>query len=148
MQRRIVPDIVQDQSIDLISPETTVSEAVRAMTEGHFGAVLVGSGGELAGIFTERDLLTRVVDKGRDPGQTQLQDVMTRDPDCVAPDDTALEALERMRQRGYRHLPVMKGSQVVGIVSIRDLYAAAKGELEENLQQQEAYIFGTGYGSG
>ncbi len=148
MQRKIVPDIVQGQSVNLVSPETSVRDAVRAMTDGHFGAVLVGSDGKLAGIFTERDLLTRVVDRGRDPGETQLREVMTADPDCVAPEDAAIEALERMRQRGYRHLPVTDGAQVVGIVSIRDLYAAAKGELEEDLQQREAYIFGTGYGSG
>ena len=67
MQRKIVPDIVNNQDISLISPETTVLEAVKIMTDRHIGAVLIGAGRDLAGIFTERDLLTRVVSKGPRP---------------------------------------------------------------------------------
>ena len=93
-------------------------------------------------------MLARVVAAGLDPDDTVLGGVMTPNPDTVAPNDTALEALRKMSNRGYRHLPVLDVERVVGIVSIRDLYAAANSELAEDLQQREAFIFDTGYGSG
>lgn len=148
MHRRVVPDIVDQQRIELLSPATTVRDAAKNMAERHIGAVLIGDGGRLQGIFTERDLLIRVVARGLDPDGTRLKEVMTPDPDTVGPDDLASLALERMRTSGYRHVPVVEDGVVVGIVSLRDLYAAAKRELEEDLQQREAFIFDTGYGTG
>jgi len=148
MHRKVVPDIVSQQKIELLPASTTVRAAVRNMAARHIGAVLVGQDGKLQGIFTERDLLTRVVARDRDPGSTALGDVMTANPDTVGPNDLASLALERMRTSGYRHVPVVENGAVVGIVSLRDLYAAAKRELEEDLQQREAFIFDTGYGTG
>jgi len=148
MQRRVVPDIVNQQKIELLSASTTVRDASRNMAERHIGAVLIGQGRRLQGIFTERDVLTRVVARGLDPETTPLEKVMTRDPDTVGPGDMALEVLDRMRASGYRHLPVVEGGEVVAIVSIRDLYAAVKCELEEDLQQREAFMFDAGYGTG
>jgi len=148
MHRKVVPDIVNQQKIELLPVSTTVRVAARNMAERHIGAILVGQGRRLQGIFTERDVLTRVVARGLDPDTTTLATVMTPDPDTVGPDDLALEVLERLRASGYRHLPVVDDGKVVGIVSIRDLYAAAKRELEEDLQQREAFIFDTGYGTG
>jgi CBS domain-containing protein len=147
MQRRVVPDIVNQQKIELLPASTTVRAAARNMAERRIGAVLVGQGRKLSGIFTERDVLTRVVARGLDPDTTTLEKVMTPDPDTVGPDDKALEVLDRLRASGYRHLPVVKDGDVVGIVSIRDLYASAKRELEEDIQQREAFIFDTGYGA-
>ncbi len=148
MQRRIVPDLVSNQTLASLPPSATVRDASRVMTERHIGAVLVAVDGRLQGIFTERDVLARVVAAGLDPDDTVLGGVMTPNPDTVAPNDTALEALRKMSERGYRHLPVIDGERVVGIVSIRDLYAAVNHELAEDLQQREAFIFDTGYGSG
>ena len=148
MHRKVVPDIVNDQRIELLPANTTVRDATRKMAERHIGAVLVGTPENLQGIFTERDVLTRVVACGLDPDTTKLEAVMTGNPDTVGPDDIALSVLERMRASGYRHLPVTDAGKVIGIVSIRDLYAAVKRELEEDLQQREAFIFDTGYGSG
>lgn len=148
MQRRIVPDLVSNQTLASLPPSATVRDAARVMTERHIGAVLIAVDGRLQGIFTERDVLARVVAAGLDPDDTVLGGVMTPNPDTVAPNDTALEALRKMSERGYRHLPVLDGERVVGIVSIRDLYAAANSELAEDLQQREAFIFDTGYGSG
>lgn len=148
MHRKVVPDIVSQQKIELLPASTTVRDAPRNMAECHIGAVLVGQAGRLQGIFTERDLLMRVVARERDPDTTALSEVMTADPDTVGPDDLASLALERMRTSGYRHVPVVENGSVVGIVSLRDLYAAAKSELEEDLQQREAFIFDTGYGTG
>jgi CBS domain-containing protein len=143
-----VPDIVDQQKIELLPNSTMVRDAARNMAERHIGAVLIGSGGRLEGIFTERDLLIRVVARGLDPDGTPLSAVMTADPDTVGPGDLASLALERMRTSGYRHVPVVEDDEVVGIVSLRDLYAAAKRELEQDLQQREAFIFDTGYGTG
>ncbi len=148
MQRRIVPDLVSNQSLASLPPSATVRDAARIMAERHIGAVLVAVDGRLQGIFTERDLLARVVAAGLDPDDTVLGGVMTPDPDTVAPGDTALVALRRMTECGYRHLPVVSGGQMIGMVSIRDLYAAANSELAEDLEQREAFIFDTGYGTG
>ncbi len=148
MQRRIVPDLVHDQILVSLPPSATVQDAARIMAERHIGAVLVAVDGRLQGIFTERDLLARVVAAGLDPNDTALGGVMTPNPDTVAPNDSALEALRRMSERGYRHLPVVDRERMVGIVSIRDLYTAVNEELAEDLQQREAFIFDTGYGTG
>ena len=148
MQGKIVPDIVNNQNIELIAPSVTVREAAKRMTERHIGALLMGENERLLGIFTERDILTRVVSKGLDPQTTRVEEVMTKNPDTVEPDEQALTALARMQQKGYRHLPVADGDRVVGIVSIRDLYAAVKRGLETDLEQREAFIFDTGYGGG
>ncbi len=118
------------------------------MAERHIGAVLVAIDGRLQGIFTERDVLTRVVAAGLDPDDTALGGVMTPNPDTVGPGDMAFEALRRMSERGYRHLPVVDDDEMVGIVSIRDLYAAVNKDLAEDLQKREAFIFDTGYGTG
>ena len=148
MHRKVVPDIVDQQKIEVLSASTSVRDAARNMAERHIGAVLIGQDRRLQGIFTERDVLTRVVARGLDPDTTPLEKVMTPDPDTVGPDDMAVEVLERMRASGYRHLPIVEEGEVIGIVSIRDLYAAIKRELEEDLQQREAFIFDTGYGTG
>ncbi len=148
MQRRIVPDLVRDQTLVSLPPSATVRDAARIMAERHIGAVLVAVDGRLQGIFTERDVLARVVAAGLDPNDTALGGVMTPNPDTVAPNDSPLDALRRMSERGYRHLPVVDSERMVGIVSIRDLYTAVNEELAEDLQQREAFIFDTGYGTG
>ncbi len=148
MQRRIVPDLVSNQTLASLPPSATVRDAAKIMTERHIGAVLVAVDGRLQGIFTERDVLARVVAAGLDPDDTALGGVMTPNPDTVAPNDKALNALRRMNERGYRHLPVVDGGRMIGMVSIRDLYAAANSELAEDLEQREAFIFDTGYGTG
>lgn len=148
MPSKIVPDLVRNQTVVTLQPGATVREAAQIMTERHIGAVLVEENGRLAGIFTERDVLARVVAKGLDPDGTRLDGVMTRDPDTLDPGDTPLHALTRMRDAGYRHLPVVNGETLVGIVSIRDLYAAVHSQLESDLQQRDAFIFDTGYGTG
>ena len=148
MNRRIMPDVISPgQQLSILAPNTTVKEAVQVMRDRHIGAVLVLEEQRLVGIFTERDVLTRVVAEERDPAATQISEVMTRDPDTVSPDDAAIDALDRMSTRGYRHLPVVAGERVVAIVSIRDLYAAVRRCLEGELRQRDAYIFGESYGT-
>ncbi|MBI1779330.1 MAG: CBS domain-containing protein [Proteobacteria bacterium] len=145
MNHLIVPDIVHGQTLTLMEEGASVREAARIMAERRIGAVMIVRGERLEGILTERDVLVRVVAPSRDPDTTQIGEVMTRNPDTVAPDSRAIDALLRMREKGYRHLPVVDKDRVVGMVSIRDLYDAVKQELEEDLQEREAFIFGSGY---
>ena len=146
MDRRIVPDVVSGQNLATLNPDATVKQVAALMVDHHCAAVLVMNGDKLAGIFTERDITRRVVAEGRDPDTTKLADVMTPDPDTLSGDDLAGSALERMTERGYRHLPVVDDGKVVGMVSIRDLYRTAKEMLEADLRDREAFIFGDGYG--
>lgn len=148
MHRRIVPDIVSNQSISTVQATMTVRDAAREMTAKRIGALMITDQSRLQGIFTERDVMTKVVAAGRDPDTTTLAEVMTRNPDTVRPDSLALKALEMMREAGYRHLPVVEADgRIVGIVSIRDLYFAVKTDLEEDIQEREAFLFGSGIGT-
>ena len=146
MHRRIVPDIVSNQTLVTLAPQTTVREAAKLMTERKIGAIMVVEGGKLVGIFSERDVLGRVVARGLDPDKATLRETMTPNPVTVAPEDAPAAALEMMAQRGFRHLPVVQGERIVGMVSIRDLYAAIKVELEEEVHERESFIFGSNYG--
>jgi CBS domain-containing protein len=148
MQRRIIPDIVNHQSIYTVSPESTILDASKLMGVQDVGALLVvNAAGLLAGILTERDITRRVVAQGRDPKTLKVGDVMTKKPDIIGPDDSALEALEMMRSRRYRHVPVVQDGRAVGMVSIRDLYEVVKEELEHSIKETEAFVFGDRYGA-
>jgi CBS domain-containing protein len=148
MHLKIIPDIVRDQGIKGMSEQDTVLDAVNKMMALNIGAVVVVDGDDnLIGIVTERDMTRRVIAAGLDAGATSLGEIMTKDPDTLAPDDSALDALELMRVREFRHLPVTDDRKVVGMVSIRDLYAAVKGALEKDIQETEAFVFGDRYGA-
>jgi len=148
MHLKIIPDIVRDQGIKGMSEQDTVLDAVNKMMALNMGAVVVVDGDDnLIGIVTERDMTRRVIAAGLDAGATSLGEIMTKDPDTLAPDDSALDALELMRVREFRHLPVTDDRKVVGIVSIRDLYAAVRGALEKDIQETEAFVFGDRYGA-
>lgn len=144
-RRHIVPDVVHNQSLVLLPPDSPVLLAARRMAERGVSAVLVTEGEALLGIFTERDMTARVVAEGRDPATTPLGHVMTANPHVLAPSALAGEALVMMQTNNYRHIPVVDGSRVIGIVSIRDLYAVVHEQLEEDLRDREDFIFGSGY---
>jgi CBS domain-containing protein len=128
--RRIVPDVVCDQTLVALTGNDHVRDAARLMKHRKVGSVLVMNGDELEGIFTERDMVYRVIADGLDPDMTLLSKVMTANPDTVDAGATALDALRLMNERGYRHLPVMDAGRVVGIVSRRDFYGEEKAEEE------------------
>ena len=143
MHRSIVPDIIGGkQTLLTLSADVSVRHAAKLMAERHIGAVLITANGRLEGIFTERDVLNKIVAPGRDPETVMLGEVMTRNPDTVSPDATALDTLIRMQTKGYRHVPVVDDGELIGIVSVRDLFSAVKRELEEDIQEREAFIFG------
>ena len=145
MQRTIYPGVVGEQDVATIGPDATVHEAAELMVKRRIGALVVLRSERLVGIFTERDMLARVVAASRDPTETKVEEVMTRNPDSLPPDATAADALEMMGKRGYRHLPIVDGDRVVAVLSLRDLYSAMTVELKQNLEDTESYMFGTGY---
>lgn len=148
MQRKIVPNIVERKVIASVTPDDTVFTAAVKMAEAHIAALVVVEGNnKLIGIVTERDMTQRVVAKGADPKTTPVSEIMTKDPDTLSPDDPAGDALELMQTRKYRHLPVVEDGVCVGMVSIRDLYAAVKSALEDDIRETEAFVFGDRYGA-
>lgn len=131
MQRKIVPDIIAEpQSLLKLPATASVREAACAMRDRELGSVLVTENERLLGIFTEQDLVIRVVACGKDPDGTALREVMTADPDTIGPGASALEALRLMADGGYRHLPVVAEGRILGIVSRRDFYGSEKARLE------------------
>ena len=118
---RLIRKIIEGQEIITSTAETTVSDAALLMREHHIGAVLVvEASGKLAGIFTERDALFRVVAEGRDVKTTRLADVMTRNPQTVKPDQPFSVAMQMMYGGKFRHVPVVENGRPVGIISARD----------------------------
>lgn len=133
MRRKIIPDVIGQQQLLTLPATTTVREAAKRMSQRQVGAVLITGDGALEGIFTERDLLTRVVAIGRSPDNTLLSDVMTKNPDTIAPDCTPVDALRRMTERGYRHLPVVDSGRIVGVLSRRDFQAQEIAQVEDEV---------------
>ncbi len=120
----------------------TVSEAVREMNRLKIGAVLVMNGSSLAGIFTERDVLSRVVGGERDPLTTPLASVMTTDVLTITPETTVDEVMSLFRDKRCRHLPVMRGAQLLGLISIGDVSAWIANMHRSEVESLRQYISG------
>lgn len=133
-------DLVKGREQYYADVNDIVMNVVRYMVERHIGAVAVISKGKLAGIFSERDLMRRVVAEGRDPKSLKVGEVMTRDPLTVRPDDSLDFAMDLMKQHGFRHLPVCVGDEISGLISMRDLLANAVLEKDGEVQMMRAYI--------
>lgn len=134
-----VSQVMQGEQLLTAAPETTVIQAAQSMAENGVGAILVVESDTLAGIFTERDAVYRVIARGLDTQTTRLAEVMTRSPQSVAPGMTYGQALHLMHRHGIRHLPVVDNGRPVGIVSGR---GALDPELEEfvcEAQRREGY---------
>ncbi len=128
MPNRSIRAIIQEQDLVTAAENITVSDAARLMRDKQVGAVMVVEEGKLAGIFTERDALFRIVAEGRDPRATRLADVMTRNPRTIHPDKPFPEALHIMHEGGFRHVPVVEDGRPIGMVSASD---ALGPELED-----------------
>ncbi len=147
MHRKIIPDVIDGrQALCCMGRGATACDAATTMRERKVGAVMVVEQGHLVGIVTERDMVFRLVAAGKDPSTTLLAEIMTPSPQTLTPDDSAVQALDMMRTGRYRHLPVLDGTDVIGMVSIRDLYEAIRAGLEEDLQSAETLIYGEQYG--
>jgi CBS domain-containing protein len=125
-----------------VAPQDSVLRAIEVMATRHVGALLVMSQGSLIGIISERDYARKVILKNRSSHDTPVSDIMTSPAVSVTPDDTVRRCMELMTEGRFRHLPVVKGGRVVGMLSIGDLVKAVIQEQTEHIEQLERYIAG------
>lgn len=137
MANRRIAFIIKDQNPLMMRADDSVQHACQAMCERGVGAVLIiDAAQQLRGIFTGRDA-AQVLANGGDAAAVKLADAMTAEPDAIAPDKRAIDALRAMSDGGYRHLPVVEGDTVVGIVSRSDFRGLELDRLEEEISLWE-----------
>ena len=124
MSLRTVDQLITRSSVVTLPRDATVRQASQVMTEHGIGALLIMEEGELLGIFSERDALTRVLAQGLDPDETRLAEAMTANPVTITPETLAVDALRLMTEVGFRHLPIVENERVRGIISLRDFVGA------------------------
>ncbi|MGH7822799.1 MAG: CBS domain-containing protein [Candidatus Binatia bacterium] len=124
-----------------VAADDTVLEAVRQMDRANTGSVVVLEGDRLVGIFTERDLMRRVVLKGLDIATTAVSDVMTRDLVYSLPDEALEAVMRKMTQHRCRHLPVVDGDNLLGVISIGDVMKELSEEQTVEIQFLKEYIY-------
>jgi len=134
MPNRTLKSVVSHRPLVIATPQTRVLDAARAMKAKGVGSVLIEQGGALVGIFTERDLMYRVVAEGSDPSSTLLQSVMTGEVIGLEADKPLSHALHLMHQHGFRHVPVLEHGRPVGIVSARDALGIEWQQFERELK--------------
>ena len=125
-----------------VAREAPVLEAIRVMAEHHLGAVLVMDGEQLLGIASERDYARKVILQGRSSSDTPVAVIMTSPVVCVGPHDTIAECMSIMTEKHIRHLPVIEGERVVGVVSIGDLVKELIEEQKQEISLLQQYIAG------
>lgn len=135
-----VYDLVNMQETYRAECTQTVLDVAQAMVDRNIGAVPVMRDGLLVGIFSERDLMRRVVVEGLDPRATLVNDVMTDDPLTVGPEESLETCLVLMRRHGFRHLPICQGKRLVGLVSLRDILLHDLNEKDHEVRMMRAYI--------
>ncbi|HZC23473.1 MAG TPA: CBS domain-containing protein [Candidatus Binatia bacterium] len=123
-------DLIKDRRLYSVESNRSVLEAARYMMEHNIGALPVLRDGALAGILSERDIMNRVVAVGRTPGTTAVSEVMTANPRAVPADESIEECLFIMREFGFRHLPIVEGKELRGLVSLRDVLMHQAAEIE------------------
>jgi CBS domain-containing protein len=123
-----------------VPPGVPVLEAIRAMAAHHVGALLVMQGGTLDGIVSERDYARKVILMGRSSADTPVRDIMSSPVITVQPDASVQQCMQIMTERRVRHLPVVDGGRVIGVVSIGDLVKAVIAEQQQQIEQLETYI--------
>ncbi|HLV85785.1 MAG TPA: CBS domain-containing protein [Candidatus Sulfotelmatobacter sp.] len=128
-------DLTKDRKLYSVDAARTVLEAARYMMEHNVGAVPVLRNGELVGILSERDIMNRVVAVGRTPGTTVASEVMTANPRAVSADESIDECLFIMREFGFRHLPIVDGKELKGVVSLRDVLMHQAADMERRARR-------------
>ena len=123
-----------------VAPDAPVLEAIRAMAEHGVGALLVMQGTKLAGIISERDYARKVILMGRSSNDTPVSQIMTAQVITVEPSESTQQCMQIMTDRRVRHLPVVEGGRVIGMLSIGDLVRAVLAEQAQTIEQLENYI--------
>lgn len=124
-----------------VPPDATVLEAAQLMTARGIGGLLVLEGTELAGIFTERDILRRVVNEQRDPATTRVREVMTSPVLAVSPDTPVAECRALFTGRRIRHLPVADANGLAGVITSGDVLAFESDEQRSTIEHLESYVY-------
>jgi CBS domain-containing protein len=132
--------LVEGREIYHVGVDQTVREVARYMTERRVGAVPVLEGTRIAGILSERDIMSRVVAPGRDPDTAKAGEIMTRELVVAGPEDPYEEGVRKMKQAGCRHLPIVEKDRFLGVVSLRDLLQVDLSEKDEEIRWLNAYI--------
>ena len=146
MSKRIIRDIVAGQKLISASKDMTVRAACRLMAEKKVGAILVLEAGRIAGIFTERDALSKVLATSLDPDTALLSQVMAHDPQTIRADKPLAYAVQMMADGGFRHVPVVDDQGgPVGMVSARDALGQDIVEFERDMKRLEALEGSIGY---
>jgi CBS domain-containing protein len=139
--RRTIDGIIADQEVYHVNPQQTVLETARFMAERNIGAVSVLDEDRLVGIVSERDLMKKVVAEGRDPATTRVEEVMSRRLVHGILGDTYEACIAKMLEHNCRHLPILDGDRLIGMVSIRDLYRVDATAKAEELDAITEYIY-------
>ena len=137
MPHRSVRDVIAKQKSFTAPGNTTIATATRLMKKHSIGALMIVEDGHLAGIFTERDAVFRVLAESRDPKKTHVADVMTTKPKTIGPDKAVGQALLMMYEGGFRHVPVVEHGKPLGMISARDALGPELQEFEGDLLQRE-----------
>jgi CBS domain-containing protein len=135
-----IRDLLIHRTIHYVQPDQTVIEAAGYMVECKVGAVPVLDGTTLVGVFSERDIMSKVVTRGRDPLTTRIREVMSTELRTLAPESSCEDAMVIMQAHGIRHLPVCDGSTLVGFLSLRDLLRHTLDEKSGEADMMRAYI--------
>ncbi len=125
-----------------VSPEATILEALRVLDEKNVGALLVMEAGKLVGMLSERDYARRVILKGHPVETTRVSEIMTAQVTTIRPEQTVRDCMDLMTEKRIRHLPVVEGEQVTGIISIGDVVKEIISQQEFDIQNLENYITG------
>lgn len=136
----LIGNLMKGQVLVSVEAHQSVLEVARLMVNHNIGAVPVLKDGQLVGIFSERDLMSRVVVNGKDPAQTRVTEVMTSDPLTIEPHDNLETCMTLMRRHGFRHLPVCQGRELKGVVSLRDILLHDLNEKDDEVRMMRAYL--------
>lgn len=128
------------RAIFSVEPQAAVLDAIRLMAEHHVGALIVMRGAALEGIVSERDYARKVILRGRSSADTPVRDIMSSPVLTVSLDTSVQQCMQLMTDRHVRHLPVLDGARVVGMVSIGDLVKAVIADQQQQIEQLETYI--------
>jgi CBS domain-containing protein len=138
---RKLREIMRAGFLFMVQRDATVREAVQVMTDNNVGIVLVLEGERLVGVFSERDVVRRVVDRGLDPDRTPVGDVMTTEIVVGDPEEDYQSAMRKMDQASIRHLLVVKGAEMLSMISIRDLIRVDVQDKGEEIRFLREYLY-------
>ncbi|HYB12718.1 MAG TPA: CBS domain-containing protein [Myxococcota bacterium] len=138
-----IRSLIRPHRLVTAPPTATVMEVAQLMARARIGAIPIVENERIVGIFSERDLMTRVIVEGRDPSSTCVTVAMTREVMTATPHDTRSECLEKMQHAGFRHLPVLDEGRLMAMLSMRDLLRDEIAEQHEEIRGLRAYLHQT-----